>query len=76
MIKRKKIVSILLVGIICVLLAGCRCSTEGITSSKSNANYVREPINPNNENFTYIDSTRTVEDGIVTITFRYRLEED
>lgn len=37
---------------------------------------VEEPINPNGEKFTYIDSNRIVEDGIVTITFRYKIEED
>lgn len=76
MIKRKKLVSILLVSVIGISLIGCRYNSEGVSSSKPTAIQIDEPINPNNENFKYIDSARTVEDGIITITFRYRLEED
>lgn len=73
--KYKKIVGLLILCVGICLLGGCGHSVYGDVSNAILSDVVKEPINPNGERFTYIDSTRTVSGDIITITFQYRLEE-
>ena len=58
-----------------LLFSGCQYSTYGHANDAALSSDVTQTINPNNEHFTYISSSRTVEDDIVTITFKYKIEE-
>lgn len=73
--KYKKIVGLMVLCVGTCLFGGCNHSVIGDVSDKISSSTVKEPINPNNEEFTYIDSTRTVSGDIITITFQYKLEE-
>lgn len=76
MSKYKKIAGLLILCIGTCCISGCDYSVHGDATEGLFSEDVEEPINPHGEKFTYIDSSRTVEDGIVTITFRYKIEED
>lgn len=71
---RKRMICIFAL-LVCLLFSGCQYSTYGRANDAALSSDVTQPINPGNEPFTYISSSRTVEDDIVTITFKYKLEE-
>lgn len=76
MSKYKKIAGLMILCVGTCFVSGCTYTVKGDATDNTFSEIVEEPINPNGEKFTYMDSNRTVEDGIVTITFRYKIEED
>ena len=75
---KNKLCTLLIIFLVSCLLGGCACRASVHTSSDSSpaSTSVTLPINPNNEKFSMINSSRTEEDGIVTITYVFKLEEE
>ena len=75
---KNKLCTLLIIFLVSCLLGGCACRASVKTSSDSSpdSTMVTLPVNPNKEKFTMIDSSRTEEDGIVTITYVFKLEEE
>lgn len=76
---KNKLCVLLIIFLVSCLLGGCnniRVSVQTYSDSSPASTSVTLPVNPNKEKFTMIDSSRTEEDGIVTITYVFKLEEE
>lgn len=75
---KNKLCVLLIIFLVSCLLGGCinRISVRAYSDSSTASTSVVLPVNPNNEKFSMIDSFRTEEDGIVTITYVFKLEEE
>lgn len=71
----KKKTLFVVIAVTTLLMTGCRYSVVGYDNSGSNAYSIDHPINPDNEDFVYLNSSREVDGDIVTITFKYRIKE-
>lgn len=76
---KNKLCRLLIIFFVSCLLGGCNYRVSVDTYSNSSGGFdqsVTLPINPNKEKFSMINSSRTEEDGIVTITYVFKLEEE
>ena len=76
---KNKLCRLLIIFFVSCLFGGCNYRVSVDTYSNSSGGFdqsVTLPINPNKEKFSMINSSRTEEDGIVTITYVFKLEEE